>query len=184
MARRPPRRVRSGGNLAGHGVYLDRPRTVQADIPRLRNVLLPLLVPTELVTRATSTRVTPAAASIQFVRFSDIFGSYLVAAFDSIPAARYRYRLSVLQGRCGRRLIAERHAGQRAWQRPATLHPGPGLSASPPVGCILGVARRELMLPDRFRRDRVRGRAGTASGCEPEVGGDQGVTRLMPRTMA
>ena len=28
----------------------------------------------------------------QFVRFADIFGSRLVAAFDSIPAARYEYR--------------------------------------------------------------------------------------------
>jgi len=29
---------------------------------------------------------------LQFIRFADIFGSRLVAAFDSIPAARYGYR--------------------------------------------------------------------------------------------
>lgn len=29
---------------------------------------------------------------IQFVRFADLFGSRLVAAFDSIPATRYEYR--------------------------------------------------------------------------------------------
>ena len=49
-------------------------------------LLLALLLPTTLAAQ------TPAAVVTQFVRFADIFGSRLVAAFDSIPAARYEYR--------------------------------------------------------------------------------------------
>lgn len=61
-------------------------------MPRFRNVLVPLLLPAALVAQATSTRQTPTAASIQFARFADIYGSRLVAAFDSIPEAKYGYR--------------------------------------------------------------------------------------------
>jgi hypothetical protein len=37
----------------------------------------------------------------QFVRFADIFGSRLVAAFDSIPAAKYDYRPTPVQQTIG-----------------------------------------------------------------------------------
>jgi hypothetical protein len=42
--------------------------------------------------QSSANREPPNAVMIQFVRFADIFGSRLVAAFDSIPAARYDYR--------------------------------------------------------------------------------------------
>ncbi|MEP6991635.1 MAG: DUF3471 domain-containing protein [bacterium] len=38
---------------------------------------------------------------LQFIRFADIFGSRLVAAFDSIPAARYDYRPTAPQQTIG-----------------------------------------------------------------------------------
>jgi hypothetical protein len=49
---------------------------------------------------------TPAAAApdgviLAFVRFGDIFGSRLVAAFDSIPAARYDYKPTPVQQTIG-----------------------------------------------------------------------------------
>ncbi|HEY7893840.1 MAG TPA: DUF3471 domain-containing protein [Gemmatimonadaceae bacterium] len=60
---------------------------------RLRlTLLVPLLVPTVVATQAPAALETPTAVSFQFARFADIFGSRLVAAFDSIPANRYDYR--------------------------------------------------------------------------------------------
>src|SRR6185437_8613096 len=47
------------------------------------------------VSRDSAAQSTPprqSAVMIQFARFADIFGSRLVAAFDSIPAAKYDYR--------------------------------------------------------------------------------------------
>ena len=55
-------------------------------------VLATLILPPTL---AAQTPTTPAPADgviLSFVRFADIFGGRLVAAFDSIPAARYDYR--------------------------------------------------------------------------------------------
>lgn len=43
----------------------------------------------------------PNAVTIQFERFADIFGSRLVAAFDSIPAAQYAYRPTPAQQSIG-----------------------------------------------------------------------------------
>ncbi len=54
--------------------------------------MLLLLLPAALVAQSPATRESPNAVMIQFVRFADIFGSRLVAAFDSIPAAQYGYR--------------------------------------------------------------------------------------------
>ena len=42
--------------------------------------------------QASTTRESPTSVTIQFVRFADVFGDRLVAAFDSIPASRYEYR--------------------------------------------------------------------------------------------
>lgn len=44
------------------------------------------------VMRAQSPARDPVGVMSQFVRFADIFGGRLVAAFDSIPASRYGYR--------------------------------------------------------------------------------------------
>jgi hypothetical protein len=55
-------------------------------------IFLTLLCPSVLVAQSAPTPESPRAVMFQFVRFADIFGSRLVAAFDSIPAARYHYR--------------------------------------------------------------------------------------------
>jgi hypothetical protein len=62
---------------------------------RRQLLLVTLLLPTTLAAQ------TPSAVVTQFVRFADIFGSRLVAAFDSIPAARYDYRPTPAQQTIG-----------------------------------------------------------------------------------
>jgi len=54
-------------------------------------ILAPLLLPAALVAQPSKSQP-PTAVSLQFVRFADRYGGRLVAAFDSIPAARYSYR--------------------------------------------------------------------------------------------
>lgn len=51
--------------------------------------------------QASTTREPPNAVIMQFVRFADIFGSRLVAAFDSIPEAHYAYRPTPTQQTVG-----------------------------------------------------------------------------------
>lgn len=51
-----------------------------------------LLVPSVLASQPAPTGTSPRAVMFQFMRIADIYGSWLVAAFDSIPAARYTYR--------------------------------------------------------------------------------------------
>jgi hypothetical protein len=55
------------------------------------SVIVALLLPAALASQSSVTRQ-PTAASIQFVRFADLFGGRLLAAFDSIPALQYQYR--------------------------------------------------------------------------------------------
>ncbi len=55
-------------------------------------IVLTLLFPSVLTGQSPPTPEMPSAVMLQFVKFADIFGSRLVAAFDSIPAARYDYR--------------------------------------------------------------------------------------------
>jgi hypothetical protein len=55
-------------------------------------LVVPLLLPSAIAAQSSATREPPNAVIIEFVRFADIFGSRLVAAFESIPAARYEYR--------------------------------------------------------------------------------------------
>ena len=55
-------------------------------------IVLTLLVPSVLAGQSPPTPELPSAVMLRFVRFADIFGSRLVAAFDSIPGARYDYR--------------------------------------------------------------------------------------------
>ncbi len=64
-------------------------------------VLVALLLPASLTAQPSPTRQSPTAASIQFVRFADIFGGRLLIAFDSIPAAQYGYRPTALQQTVG-----------------------------------------------------------------------------------
>jgi hypothetical protein len=55
-------------------------------------IALILPFPTAIAAQTPATRAAPDAVILTFVRFADIFGGRLVAAFDSIPAARYDYR--------------------------------------------------------------------------------------------
>src|SRR5207247_3342559 len=55
-------------------------------------IVLTLVLPAVLAGQSPPTPELPNAVMLQFIRFADIFGSRLVAAFDSIPAARYDYR--------------------------------------------------------------------------------------------
>lgn len=61
-------------------------------MPRRALIVLALALPSVLAGQSPPTPRAPSAVIVQFVRFADIFGSRLVAAFDSIPASRYDYR--------------------------------------------------------------------------------------------
>ena len=59
---------------------------------RCHLLILSLLSPAVLAAQSSAKREAPNAVMVQFGRFADLFGSRLVAAFDSIPAARFEYR--------------------------------------------------------------------------------------------
>ncbi len=54
--------------------------------------VIALFVPAALVAQQPVTRESPDGVMLAFEWFADSFGGQLVAAFDSIPAARYDYR--------------------------------------------------------------------------------------------
>src|SRR5678815_2152230 len=69
-----------------------------------RRVLVVMLavLPAALTAQTpSSTRVSPDGVMLSFVRFADIFGSRLVDAFDSIPAAKYDYKPTPVQQTIG-----------------------------------------------------------------------------------
>ena len=69
---------------------------------RRRAVLvIALILPTPIAAQTPATHVPPDGVMLTFVRFADIFGSRLVDAFDSIPAARYDYRPTPVQQTIG-----------------------------------------------------------------------------------
>ena len=68
---------------------------------RRRVVLAALLLPAALAGQTSATRATPDGVILSFVRFADIFGSRLVDAFDSIPAAKYDFRPTPVQQTIG-----------------------------------------------------------------------------------
>jgi len=55
-------------------------------------IVLTLVLPSVLAGQSPPTPEVPNAVMFEFITFADFFGSRLVAAFDSIPAARYDYR--------------------------------------------------------------------------------------------
>ena len=63
-------------------------------------IVIPFMLPGALAGQAPAARP-PDGVMLQFVRFADIFGSRLVAAFDSIPADRYDYRPTPAQQTIG-----------------------------------------------------------------------------------
>ncbi|MEP7000832.1 MAG: DUF3471 domain-containing protein [bacterium] len=64
-------------------------------------LVLMLSLPSALAGQSSAARESPNAVMIEFERFADIFGSRLVAAFDSIPAAQYGYRPTPTQQTVG-----------------------------------------------------------------------------------
>ena len=64
-------------------------------------VLATLISPTTLAAQTPTTRAVADGVILSFVRFADIFGGRLVAAFDSIPATRYDYRPTPAQQTIG-----------------------------------------------------------------------------------
>ena len=61
-----------------------------------------LLLPAALTAQPPAApNTTPDGVMLAFARFADLFGSRLVAAFDSIPAARYDYRPTPVQQTVG-----------------------------------------------------------------------------------
>ena len=68
---------------------------------RCRALLAALLLPASLAGQSSATRATPDGVILSFVRFADIFGSRLVDAFDSIPAAKYDFRPTPVQQTIG-----------------------------------------------------------------------------------
>src|SRR5438445_8504513 len=74
-------------------------------------IVLTLVLPAVLAGQSPPTPELPNAVMLQFIRFADIFGSRLVAAFDSIPAVRYDYRPTPSQQTIG--YIAQRSEERR-----------------------------------------------------------------------
>src|SRR3954462_9222943 len=64
-------------------------------------IVLTLVLPSGLPGQSPSVPELPNGVMLQFIRFADIFGSRLVAAFDSIPASRYDYRPTPVQQSIG-----------------------------------------------------------------------------------
>ena len=54
--------------------------------------LLPLSFPTSLAAQSPRSHSSDSGVMFSFQNFADIFGGRLIAAFDSIPAAKYDYR--------------------------------------------------------------------------------------------
>lgn len=55
-------------------------------------IVITLMLPPALAGQSPAARESPDGVMLAFMRSADIFGSRLVAAFDSIPAVRYDYR--------------------------------------------------------------------------------------------
>jgi len=63
--------------------------------------IITLMLPAALASQSTAPRTIPDGVILEFVQFANLFGSRLVAAFDSIPAARYDYRPTAAQQSIG-----------------------------------------------------------------------------------
>lgn len=68
---------------------------------RSLSVIAAVLVPAALAGQLPTSRAPVDGVMLQFARFADIFGSRLVAGFDSIPADRYDYRPTPMQQSIG-----------------------------------------------------------------------------------
>src|SRR6266550_920543 len=80
-----------------------RPPTGHPDTVMLRRrlIVIALALPVSLAAQSQATSGTRNDVMLAFENFADIFGSRLVAAFDSIPAGRYVYRPTPAQQSIG-----------------------------------------------------------------------------------
>ncbi len=92
-------------NLWRRAEYNGRPAlltpTPRACMRHSAMLAIALVFPAALAAQTPATRVLPDGVILTFVRFADIFGSRLVAAFDSIPENRYDYRPTPVQQTIG-----------------------------------------------------------------------------------
>jgi len=70
-------------------------------MPRRTAFVIALALPTALAAQAPAKPTPPDGVMLSFVRFADIFGSRLVAAFDFIPATKYDFRPTPIQQTIG-----------------------------------------------------------------------------------
>lgn len=68
---------------------------------RCRVMLLAFLLPAALPAQSPATQQAPDGVMLSFQRFADIYGGWLIAAFDSIPESRYDYRPMPVQRSIG-----------------------------------------------------------------------------------
>src|SRR5689334_11783209 len=68
---------------------------------RLSPLVAIYLLPAAVIAQAPATRPAPDGVVLSFVRIADAYGSRLVDAFDSIPAAKYDYRPTPAQQTVG-----------------------------------------------------------------------------------
>jgi hypothetical protein len=64
-------------------------------------IVIGMAFPTMVAGQSAAAGKTPDGVILEFVRFADVYGSRLVTAFDSIPAARYDYRPTASQQTVG-----------------------------------------------------------------------------------
>ncbi len=64
-------------------------------------ITISLVLPTVLAAQSSATRESPDRMMFAFETFADVYGSRLVAAFDSIPATQYGYRPTAPQQTIG-----------------------------------------------------------------------------------
>jgi hypothetical protein len=70
-------------------------------VRRLALLVFAFMLPRELTGQSPTTPAAVDGVMLEFARFADVFGSRLVAAFDSIPATRYGYRPTPAQQTVG-----------------------------------------------------------------------------------
>ena len=75
--------------------------TKPGGVHRRALIIIALMLPTALAGQSSAKHGPPDGVILEFQRFADLFGGRLVAAFDSIPEARYDYRPTPAQQTIG-----------------------------------------------------------------------------------
>ena len=119
---------------------------------RFVTVIASITLPPILAGQSPASRAPADAVMLQFERFADIFGSRLVAGFDSIPASSYTYRPTPVQqsiGHIAQHLEDANYAlcerfGDLKYQRTAKDSLGDSIKARWPKDTLVARLRRSL----------------------------------------